>query len=48
MDINKITEEQKRFFGTGKTLDVDFRIATLKRLKNAILRLDDEINQALK
>ncbi len=48
MDISKITEEQKRFFNTGKTLDVDFRIATLKRLKKAILKHEDEINQALK
>ncbi|MCD7862491.1 MAG: aldehyde dehydrogenase [Lachnospiraceae bacterium] len=48
MDISKIVAKQKAFFDTGKTLDVNFRIAALKRLKKAIIKHEDEINEALK
>ncbi len=48
MDISKIVEKQKKFFDTGKTLDVNFRVAALKRLKKAILDHEDDINLALK
>ena len=32
-EIKNIIEKQKKFFSTGKTLDVKFRIGALKKLK---------------
>ena len=46
--INNIVKKQKDFFATGKTLSIDFRIDALKRLKNAIVKYDNEIEQAIK
>ncbi len=46
-DINKIVEKQRAFFKTGKTLDVSFRIAQLKKLKNAVLSHEEEFEKAL-
>lgn len=48
MDINKIVENQKKFFETGKTYDVNYRIKMLKKLKQAILDNEELINGALK
>ncbi|PSB01773.1 aldehyde dehydrogenase [Merismopedia glauca] len=39
---------QRQFFATGKTLNLDFRIAQLKILKQAILDNEEEIFGALK
>lgn len=46
--IKAIVEKQRKFFQSGATLDVDYRIALLKKLKECILRHEDEINDALK
>ena len=46
-DIKTIVEKQRQYFKTGKTLDVDFRIEQLKKLKNAVLKYEDEIKLAL-
>ena len=35
--IHKIVEAQRRFFRTGKTLPVEFRLRQLKRLKDAVI-----------
>jgi aldehyde dehydrogenase (NAD+) len=43
-----IITNQREFFQTGKTKDVDFRIAQLKILKQAILEHEQPIIQALK
>ena len=36
-DISKIIKEQRDFFNTNKTKDVNYRIEKLKRLKNKII-----------
>ncbi|OUL25791.1 aldehyde dehydrogenase family protein [Nostoc sp. RF31YmG] len=43
-----IIRKQREFFQTGKTKDVDFRIAQLKILKQAILENEQAIVQALR
>ncbi|MBQ6921083.1 MAG: aldehyde dehydrogenase family protein [Bacilli bacterium] len=46
-DIHLIVEKQREFFNTGKTLDVMFRKAQLKKLKAMILDNQDKIAKAL-
>ncbi len=45
--IRSIVEKQRAFFQTGKTLDVSWRIAQLKKLKNAVLAHEAEFEAAL-
>lgn len=47
MEIEKIVEAQKEYFSTGVTLPLSFRHDALRRLKESILRNEDEINAAL-
>lgn len=47
-EIVKIVNEQKEYFNNGKTLDIEFRLAELKRLKSAIIGNEQEILNALK
>lgn len=35
--IDRIVAAQRSFFATGATLDVNFRIAALKKLRQALL-----------
>lgn len=46
-EIKAITQKQRKFFATGKTLDTAFRKTALKKLKKSILRHEHEICQAL-
>ena len=46
-EIGLILEAQRRFFATGKTLDVNFRIETLKKLRSLIILHEQEIAGAL-
>ena len=46
--LNKILEEQRKFFASGATLDVDLRISKLKLLKDTIKQYEGEISAALK
>ena len=46
--IHKTAERQKAFFKTGRTYDVEWRIRQLKRLKNAVLKYEPKILDALK
>lgn len=46
-DIKKIVEKQRAFFLSGKTLNVDWRIAQLKRLKAAVIANQKELEDAL-
>lgn len=48
MDICKVVESQKKFFSTGATLDVDFRITTLKKIKSVLLENKDKLYEAFK
>jgi len=46
-EISLIVEAQRKFFATGKTFDVDFRLATLKKLRSLIIQHEQEIVDAL-
>ncbi len=45
--IHAIVEQQRAFFRTGKTLDVNFRIEQLKKLKQAVLDHREMLEAAL-
>lgn len=47
-EIKAIIEAQQKFFLTGATLDIKFRIAALKRLKQAVRESENELAEALK
>lgn len=47
MMINQLLKKQQDFFKSGKTLSVDFRIASLKKLREAILLYEKDIKDAL-
>ena len=47
MDIHEITAAQRRYFQTGATLPVSFRIEMLRRLRDAVDRREEEIGRAL-
>ncbi len=47
-DIIEIIRAQRAFFASGKTLDVSYRIKTLKKLKEAIIANQEKIGNALK
>lgn len=47
MNITKILESQRRYFGSGATLPVQFRIEMLKKLYTAVKKHEAEIEQAL-
>jgi len=46
-EIRLIIEAQRRFFATGKTLDVSYRIEILKKLRSLIISHEKEIVDAL-
>ncbi len=45
--INNIYKEQKEFFNSGKTKELNFRISTLKKLKDIIKKNEEYILNAL-
>ena len=45
--IHELVEKQRQFFLTNQTLDVNFRIAQLKKLRAAMLKYQDKIEEAL-
>lgn len=45
--IKEIVDAQRKFFLTDKTLDVEFRIRQLKRLRAAVMANEDELKMAL-
>lgn len=46
-DLEKILETQRNFFSSGKTLDINYRLENLKKLRSLILSHEDELNEAL-
>jgi aldehyde dehydrogenase (NAD+) len=46
-DIDLIIGAQRRFFATGKTFDINYRIETLKKLRSLIILHEQEIAEAL-
>lgn len=47
-EIGQILENQKRFFVSGRTLDVNYRLENLKKLRNLILDHEEELIDALR
>ncbi len=47
-EIRSIVEKQRRFFESGETYDISFRIRSLKKLRRYINEHIDELNDALK
>lgn len=48
ISVSEVVQRQREFFATGKTKDVDFRVAQLQLLKQAISENTSAISQALK
>lgn len=48
MDIRTLVIKQKNFFESGKTLDIDFRLQSLEKLKSAIKDKEEKIIEVLK
>lgn len=46
-DVELILEEQKKYFDTQVTKDIDFRIKQLRRLKESIKKYEEQILKAL-
>lgn len=46
-DLQKILIDQRDFFASGKTLDINFRLENLKKLRSLILSHEDELNDAM-
>ena len=47
-NIKKILKKQQEFFATGTTLQVSFRLEALDILEEAILKYQDDIQEALR
>lgn len=47
MQIEALIQAQRKFFASGKTLDVGFRIRMLTRLEQSILKYEQELNEAI-
>ena len=47
-EIQNILEKQHKFFQTGQTLPVNYRIEQLKKLKDSIIRHEPDLNLSLK
>ena len=48
MEIKDIVKKQRDFFHTGATLPVSYRIDALKKLRDIILRYEEEIAEAIR
>ncbi|NLB87762.1 MAG: aldehyde dehydrogenase [Syntrophomonadaceae bacterium] len=48
MDIKTLVSKQKTFFESGKTLDIDFRLQSLEKLKSTIKENEQKIMEVLK
>jgi len=48
MDFKPLVEKQREFFRTGATKNVEFRLAALEKLKEAIVSHEGEIEKALR
>lgn len=47
LDIKNLVEKQRAFFRTGTTLDVNWRITQLKKLRDMIINHEKELEEAL-
>lgn len=46
--IAEIVERQRAFFATGTTIDVDYRVAALRRLREVVCRREADIEEAVR
>ncbi|MCR5698443.1 MAG: aldehyde dehydrogenase family protein [Treponemataceae bacterium] len=46
-ELENILKAQREFFKTGKTFDVSWRIEQLKKLRDAVIEYEDEIEKAM-
>lgn len=46
-ELEKILQNQRNFFASGKTLDINYRLENLKKLRSLILSYEDELKDAL-
>ena len=47
-EINDIVKQQRNYFASGITLDVDYRIQMLRKLQSCIQNHEAEINEAIR
>ena len=47
-EIQSIIEKQKLFFESGRTLDINYRLDVLKRLKALIIKHEKDVFEALR
>ena len=47
-EIKNIVSNQRKYFLSGATLDINARVSALKKLKDSIIKHEPEINEALK
>ena len=47
MEIDQIVDKQRKFFRSGTTLPVKFRMEMLKKLRSAVKKYEAEIGAAL-
>ena len=47
-DIETILASQRKFFATGKTLPISWRLEQLKKLRTSMLRHEEDLYGALK
>ncbi len=48
LEITKLVDKQHKYFLTGETLDVSFRLNALKKLKKVIIENEQAINSAIR
>jgi len=48
VEVRNIVDLQRKYFYTGATLNVDFRIQAMQKLKDCIIKYEDKITAALK
>ena len=48
LEVKNIISSQRNYFLSGATLNIDFRMQALQKLKTCIIKYEDEINAALK
>ncbi len=47
MNINEIVSQQREFFASGKTFDIKYRKEMLKKLRQAVVKYEKKISEAL-
>ena len=48
MNIPELVENQRKFYNSNITKDIDYRIKALKKLREVIIKNEEKINEALR